>query len=237
MQNSLVSVCRNVIEAPNGNFIMIGLTYDSLNYFNYLSIVGTDPQGNMLWRKDYGNANFEYLDNILAARGAVCTDNNAFYHAVCVREGSQYVSALLKFNYSGDTLWQKIYREPSWDLYVQGISKSVDGGFLMTGFFQNSVSSQCLLIKTDINGNELWRKKISKAVPNVMDGNSIVQDSSSKKIIIVGYQYIGNASSWSTYSNVLILDSLGNTILQTTFNNAGGGGGFLSLCSLETRIF
>lgn len=73
----------------------------------------------------------------------------------------------------------------------------------------------CIVIKTDGSGNELWRQRIMKSNPNVQAGNSIVQDSLTKKIIVVGYQYIGS----QTQSNVLILDSLGNKIHQTTFNN------------------
>jgi hypothetical protein len=84
LQNSLSSICRNVIETPNGNFIMIGLTYDP-GGFNYLTLVGTDPQGNTLWRKDYGSIKFEYLDNILAPNGAIVRDQNCFYHTLGVR--------------------------------------------------------------------------------------------------------------------------------------------------------
>src|SRR5205085_579713 len=82
---------------------------------------------------------------------------------------------------------------------------------LITGFFQNWIvhTQQGLILKTDANGNELWRKKINKISPNVQDGKSIVQDSASKKIAIVGYQYINGTNN---YDNLLILDSLGTKI-------------------------
>jgi hypothetical protein len=237
LQNSSVSVCRNVIEAPNGNLIMVGLTYDTLNNnsSNRLTLIGTDAIGNMLWRKDYGSQNFEYLDNVVAPKAAIVFDNNFFYHTLGVRDSNnKQVGVLIKFKYNGDTLFQKIYRDPTEDVVPQGITKSVDNGFLLTGFFQNSNTSTCLLIKTDINGNELWRKKINKVAPNVQDGKSIIQDSATKKIIIVGYQYIGPNSD--AYSNILILDSLGNKLMQTTFNNAGGGG-FVYVTQLKDKNF
>ncbi|MBL7932550.1 MAG: hypothetical protein JNL60_11645 [Bacteroidia bacterium] len=227
LQNSLSSVCRNVIEAPNGNFIMIGLTYDTINNpgTNRLTIVGTDASGNMLWRKDYGRYSFEYLDNMLAPEGAVIYDQNYFYHTLGVRDSNnKYIGVIIKFDYNGDTLWQRIFRDPAQDLMPQGICKSVDGGFIITGAFQNWTNNTrpCLLLKTDLNGNELWRKAINKAPPNVHDGHSPVQDSATKRIIVVGYQYIG--PNYDTHNSILILDSLGNKIMQTTSNNAGGGG-------------
>ena len=89
-----------------------------------------------------------------------------------------------------------------WFAYV------LTGLFLVTGFFQNwsaNPYSKCLLIKTDANGYELWRKKIAKAIPDAQDGKTILQDSASKKIIIAGYQYIGNSNNWDGYPNLLIL--------------------------------
>lgn len=112
LAGSLTSVCRDVVEAPNGNLIMVGLSSDTLNgqSFNGLTIVGTDPQGTLLWQEKFGGPKFQYLDNILQIKGAVLKDANCFYHAlVAIDSVGQYVSTLLKFNYSGDILWQKRY--------------------------------------------------------------------------------------------------------------------------------
>ena len=200
--------------------------------------MGSDALGNLIWQKKYGSPKFQYLDNILAPRGAIYKDANAFYHALTVRDSNNYqIGVLIKFNFNGDTLWQKVYREISpKDVILQGLTKSIDNGFLLTGASQELGGQVCLLIKTDINGNELWRKRINKITPNVQDGHAIVQDTASKKIIIAGYQYIGNSSSWDTYSNILIIDSLGTKTVQTTFNNSGGGG-FDEVIQLRDKNF
>lgn len=126
----------------------------------------------------------------------------------------------MKFNLNGDTLWQKIYRDTSQDLIPQIVAPSIDGGYLITGSFQDWVNHTrpCLLIKTDVNGNELWRRVINKTGKNAHDGRGIIQDSASKKILIVGYQYIGSSSNWDAYDNILILDSLGNNPMQYHYN-------------------
>jgi hypothetical protein len=238
LPNSLSSASGNVIETPSGNFIVLGVTYDPAG-FNYLTVVGVDSQGNLLWQKNYGNSKFEYLDVI--SGNTTIKEANCFYQTLCVKDSSnKYCSVLLKFAYNGDTLWQKKYYSTTnnVNLYFQGITKSVDGAFLITGISENfSISERrCLVMKTDLNGNEFWRKFITKNTPSVNIGSSIVQDTASKRIVIVGYQYIGTSTSWDTYSNVLILDSLGNKLTQTTFNNAGGGG-FGNVIQLKDKNF
>jgi hypothetical protein len=133
---------------------------------------------------------------------------------------------LIKFDLNGDTLWQKIFRDSNslQNVIPQMLTASVDEGFLVTGVVQNSsFGNKCLLIKTDRNGNELWRKEISKVPPNVQDGRAILQDSASKKIVIAGYQSIGNATSGLGCANILILDSLGVKLHQINPTSAGGG--------------
>ncbi len=62
-------------------------------------------------------------------------------------------------------------------------------------------------------------KKIGKTAPDVADGKSIVQDSASKKILMVGYQYINN---YQTFDHVLVVDSLGNNPQQGNYMYPGG---------------
>lgn len=160
----------------------------------------------------------EYLSPIGLAR-SYYKKGNFIYYAGCVRDSNNaQIGVLIKFNLVGDTLWQKFYRDPQQDVIPHMVTASVDGGFLVTGFFQDwiNIVSPGLIIKTDANGNELWRKEINKVVPNVCVGRAIVQDSATKKIIIVGYQYLGSASAFDTYDNVVVLDSLGVKLSQHT---------------------
>ena len=220
------SYSKFIFETSPGNYIAGGLISDTLNNAGVNSIVisGLNSTGQVLWTKKYRNEKLQYVYNSFITR-TFLKQGNFLYHACGVLDSNgKYNGALLKFNLNGDTVWQKIYRDPDAleDVIPQMITTSVDGGFLMTGFFQNWSNNpyrKCLLIKTDANGNELWRRKIGKSTPNVQDGKAIVQDSASKKIVIVGYQYIGGTNS---FENLLILDSLGNKISQNSYNNTGG---------------
>ncbi|MBL7921804.1 MAG: T9SS type A sorting domain-containing protein [Bacteroidia bacterium] len=220
LPNSVVSVCTDVIEAPNGNIIMTGLTFDGPTGSNRLTIVGTDANGTELWQKSYGSDKFEYLDNFLSNRSLI-KGNSSFYFYSCVRDSNnKYPSVLIKFNFNGDTLWQKKFYDTNDYLYIQGVAKSVDDGFLITGFCAHPVNpiETTLIIKTDSNGNELWRKKINKPIPNGQNGSNIIQDSLTKKIVIAGYQYDGTASAYTGHANIIVTDSLGTVLQRKTFS-------------------
>jgi hypothetical protein len=239
---NITSTCRDVIEIPNGNFIMIGLVYDTLNGvgFNRLSLLGTDAQGNLLWRKNYGNKKFQYLDNLFFAKVLFKDGNKLLYTSVVSDSNGISLSVLIKFNYAGDTLWQKRYYSnlSNINLYFQSATKTVDGGLLMAGIYEDfnvGVNQRTiLLLKTDINGNELWRKQLisPNTSSSVWSANRAIQDSASKKIIVVGHQTIGN----TTQSLIMATDSLGNKLWQTTFNNPQGSG-FMDVIQTKDKNF
>ncbi|MEI6020671.1 MAG: T9SS type A sorting domain-containing protein [Bacteroidota bacterium] len=186
-----------------------------------LCVMELNAIGQIQWIKKYGSSKFTYLNNLYASKWFYKKGNDFFYTG-CVYDSlvNKYIGILLKFNANGDTLWQKKYRTTDTleDVIPQSVTASTDGGFLITGFFQHSGnhSSKLMLIKTDANGNELWRKRIQKNNPNVQDGKAILQDSATKKIVMVGYQYIN--SNLDNYTNFTICDSLGNLIMNWAIN-------------------
>lgn len=225
LSGSYVSVCTDVLEAPNGNIIMTGLTFDSPTGSNRLTIIGADAQGNHLWQKNYGNSKFEYLDYFSNFSRNVIKDLDCFYfYSAVLDSNNKYFSVFIKFNFNGDTLWQKKYYDTFDYLYIYDVIRSVDNGFLMTGTLDGTGGVGCLLIKTDSIGNELWRKKLIKtAPPNVQAGESIVQDSITKKIIIAGYQFNGTASAYNIFANIIVTDSLGIELQRKSYSGVCGG--------------
>ncbi len=234
VSGSSASLARNVVECPNGDFIAIGITVDKVNNVNIqrLTLVATDPQGNMLWKKSYGTSKFAYYDNYVG--GSIAKDNSGFYHAVCVDSGGRAMGALLKFDYNGDTLWQKVYRNSALTSIIpHAFCRSEDGGFLITGGGGYvGGASGIVIIKTDGSGTEIWLKHHTKADPSDQLGLSIVQDSVTKKIIVAGTQLNLNASS----SIILILDNSGNKITQKSYNGTDGGP-FNGLIQLRDKNF
>jgi hypothetical protein len=168
-------------------------------------------------------------DMKLEALNCTLTDTNGFYQALSVRDSvNRDIGVLIRFNYQGDTLWQTKFIGDSLErVYLNALSMSKDGGFLMTGVVVNfgpAQTTRLLLLKANALGHELWRKKISKPVPDVQQGFGILEDTASKRIITTGYQFIGGATYSDTYGNVIIFDSLGNKLFQNSYNNASGSG-------------
>jgi hypothetical protein len=215
---------RAFFEINPGSYLGAGFAIDTSSgqSINQIVIVGLGSQGQLQWTKKHKGHKMEYLNNGFIQRCFYKKDNFLYYAGCATDTAGAQIGVFIKFNLNGDTIWQKICRDSvSIDLIPQMVTSSVDGGFLMTGFFQDLVNhtQQGLILKTDANGNELWRRKINKLAPNVQDGKAILQDSASKKIVIVGYQYLNSAAN---YDNILILDSLGNKLTQKHFTNFGG---------------
>lgn len=226
ISNGSKNSTKALFEVSPGNYIGAGFVTDSSGNqpVNCITIVGLGSQGQLLWAKKYKGHNKSYLTNQFIQRCFYKKDNHLYYAGCATDTAGSQIGVLLKFDMNGDTLWQRTYKDStSIDLIPQMVTASVDNGFLITGFFQNWVTNtqQGLILKTDANGNELWRRKIDKAAPNVQDGKAIVQDSASKKIVIVGYQYL---NSNGLHDNLLILDSLGNKVYHGKLCTTGIGG-------------
>lgn len=212
------NTAEKAFEAPNGNLIEIGLAYNPYDgaTFKALTVVGTDAQGNQAWIKTYSSPQYFYLKSHYYHYTAVAKDQNAFYVSVALKDASPTntigYGALMKFDYNGDTLWQKTFHgTQNSNLFFTSIVKTYDGGLLMTAINEYNV----ITLKTDINGNELWRKVlVPSANPGYMPlyGCKVVQDSLTKKLIVLN----------SDNSKVIVGDSLGNLFSQFTFTTAYG---------------
>lgn len=203
-----------IFETSPGNYLTGGLVVDTLNgkQINKIAITGLDQDGQVLWIKKYGDKNLEYLYNPYIRRSFYRL-GNFFYHACGVRDAAGNAKgAFIKFNLTGDTLWQKVYSDPD-GMVPQMVTGSVDGGFLITGYCVTGIPT--LLIKTDRNGNELWRRKLTGAD---QDGRAILQDTASKKIVIAGIQ----SGGLNPVDNLMVLDSLGTKIHHLAYNLIGG---------------
>lgn len=235
--NSSNNSTRAIYEVGNGSYIGTGYAIDTITGQSVGTLVLSklDNQGQIVWQKKHKGGNVNYLNNIFVQHGYFQKDTNIYYTACAVDSIGAQIGVLMKFSSNGDVVWRKLFRDSaSIDLIPQCIAIGCDGGILITGNYQNWNNSiqQGLLIKTDANGNELWRKKLNKSLPNVQDGKGIVQDSATKKIAIVGFQYF---NSIDVHDNILVLDSLGNILYQGTHCISGIGGSGWSLIQTKDK--
>jgi hypothetical protein len=224
----ITSLSKTIFEKPNGDYIAGGIIIDTINGFttNRLCIMGLTANGQTQWVKKYGSKKLIYINNPFINRSFFYHGNYLYYATEIIDSNSVYKGALLKFDLNGDTIWQRLYEDSIHSLLPQMVTSSIDGGFLITGMCLHQTvlsNNPALLIKTNALGQELWRKKINKNFPNDHDGKAIIQDSASKKIVMVGYQSKGSSTNWGPHDNILILDSLGNNLAQHNFAGQIGG--------------
>jgi hypothetical protein len=214
-----------IYEKSDGSFLAGGIIYDTVQGYSSfrLVIMGLDAHGQPQWTKKYGDHKFQFFGKFPAPW--FYFDGNFMYHAGSVKDSlNKIYGVLMKFDLNGDTVWQKTYKDTLYNVAPEMVTKSDDGGLFLTGTWLNPTGDDpALLIKTDSNGNELWRKEIHKNGKNYQECKALLQDSASKKIVIVGMQTIGDSLNWWFYSNILILDSLGNKLAQHNFGGPDGG--------------
>jgi hypothetical protein len=213
--NVVSHVTYDLFEISPGSYFGAGISIDYSNnkQRNRLTVVGLNSQGYLKWMKTYGSANLTYPNPAFLSRAFYKKADHLIYAGFVLDSINQYIGTLIKFDTLGNIIWQKFYREPNYELVPHAVTPSLDGGFLITGYLSSASGEPTLLIKTDANGNELWRKKLNKAPPNYSNGKAIVQDSSTKKIIIGGYQWVNQ----DIYDQLLVTDSLGNFISRDSY--------------------
>jgi hypothetical protein len=223
---SPANVTFNTFQTPGGQYIVSGLTGQVVGstFNNQLTLIGFNETGPITWRKNYGSKKFEYLNGFQS--GASCYVNTShLYQVVPVRDSLNVeYSAFIKFDFNGDTLWQRTFKSTSGSIYLYSLTQTKDNGFILLGELQELNGRPLIIIKTNASGTELWRKELHKSIPDIQYSGHVIEDTLSKKLIAVGSQEIGNAQSFTTYGNITILDSLANILKRTTFNNAGAGG-------------
>ncbi len=228
LKNANVAYSNDVIETTPNNYVIIGQTYDTIGAQLHwrLTLTGIDQNYNQIWKKSYGSNNFNYTHYLFGPIPII--KKGGFLLSTLFVQDSNYKQpgVFIKFNFNGDTIWQKKYYVNNDEFFITSVCPSVDNGFLITGAVQTSTPSynghpySCeYLLKTDENGNKLWDKRFYRAnLDETQIGYKIIQDSLTKKIIMVGAQDVGSTQ----YSNVMILDSLGNLITQRGSNGSFG---------------
>ena len=220
----------DVIETTSNNYIIYGSTYDTIagKVTPVMTLIGLDQNYNIAWRKTYGDSLFTYI-RYITTKGFFVKKNNYLYGALMAYDSAhKQPGVFMKFDYNGDTLWQKKYYVNNDEFFFTSVAPSIDNGFLITGAVQTTTPgynghpiSAAYLLKTDADGNKLWDKRFYKSnLDETQVGQKIMQDSVTKKIIIVGAQDVGTTQ----YSNIMVLDSLGNLLVQKGSNALYGGG-------------
>jgi hypothetical protein len=121
-------------------------------------ILKTDSSGNMQWEKELP---YILLTNVrVLPDGSYMVLGTKDVHTPTSSNESDYL--LMKFDANGTKLWEKLYDVGNYE-YAGNLCLTAEGGFMFTGLstigsYYQSVS---VIIKTDVNGNQLSMKTIN----------------------------------------------------------------------------
>ncbi|MBL7938399.1 MAG: hypothetical protein JNL43_03475, partial [Flavobacteriales bacterium] len=132
-----------------------------LTCFGHASVLLTelDQDGSLLWQKRSWRPNHSAF-----AGWANCCDTipgGGFIvgGASEATDGSDEIY-LMRFDANGDTLWTKVFGDPTLNRYWIGrqVKRTLEGGFVVIGITDQQGSRDGFALKTDALGTEEWRR-------------------------------------------------------------------------------
>ncbi len=207
-------------------------------------VVKVDFDGNENWSKTYGGSEDDFSYGIWQTtdNGFIVTGLSESY----APEGRYHMWAI-KIDQNGNEIWNNTYGGDDYFSECKGARQTSDGGFILTG--QTWLLDEwCFwyLVKTDVDGNELWNKSfegthngITVSIEETADGGFIISGSKGPLIMsligcnawLIKIDSNGNVEFEKEYGYKLISDTFWSAI-QTDDSGYIGTGSRLGLGSL-----
>jgi hypothetical protein len=218
------SVGEAVLELSDG-YMIVGTRYVNAQDYEDVYVIRTDTAGNITWENYYHSFSRGVGD--LGRSIAVTPDNNYVITGATGYLG--WKAFLLKIDGQGNELWSKVYGSSLDNAEAAYSVAAAPDGFVLVGTHR-AVSGQppvvgaadMLVIKTDVNGNELWRRTYGGADQDEAFSVAIDQNND---YVVFGYTQsyggtVDQAALWQYQDLYLIkVDSSGNTIWQKVKGN------------------
>jgi hypothetical protein len=128
---------------------------------------------------------------------------------------------LVKTDEYGNTLWTKTYGDTGavWE-GAYSMDMTPDGGYIISAFSLDSISTQLWLIKTDSNGDSVWTKKYP------MGAGNCIRQTNDGGFVITGYGAKGKSNIY-----LLKIDLQGDTLWLKTYGDSGSRGYYVQQTS------
>ncbi|TKJ43825.1 hypothetical protein CEE36_01530 [candidate division TA06 bacterium B3_TA06] len=202
-------------QIADGGYIFTGYsTYpDSLHVV--LSLVKTDPNGDTLWTRLYGEEAGAFGTSVQQTPdgGYIIAGFKAIPEPP--DHWVKYDFWLLKTDENGDTLWTRIYDWEESD-QAQSLDQTMDGGYIIVGWKGNASPTGLAymwLAKTDEAGDTLWtrtfgeRNGSGQCVHQTLDGGYIITGVLDGNLCLIKTDSLGDTTEVPTVSESLPLET------------------------------
>jgi hypothetical protein len=186
---------RSIVEASNGDYIVVGEMYFSNTDLGSNGdvdaiILRYSSSGDLIWNKNYGGSGGDYFNKVIASK-------NGYFYALGYTSSTDLEFAskgngdalIVKYDAKGNKIWAKGFGGSEKD-YFDGGTTTSDGGFVACGTTYSSDAGvsqngdgDALIVKYDINGNQVWSKTFGGSE---FDHFESVAEVSEQNLIAVG---------------------------------------------------
>ncbi len=192
---------NSVQETSDGGYIVAGYTY-SYGNLSQIYLVKTDADGNKIWEKDIGGADYEFGNSVqetpdggyIVAGSKTITTNDSWNPQVY----------LVKTDAKGNKIWEKDFGGAGSE-DGSSVQETSDGGYIVAGgryiTINDSWNPQVYLVKTDAKGNKIWEKDIGGAD---YEYSYSVQETSDGGYIVAGETGHGNMLSYPALASASV---------------------------------
>jgi hypothetical protein len=208
----------SVQQTSDGGFIITGYTSSFGAGESDVYLIKTDANGNQQWYKNFGGISGDdgYSIQVTSDCGYIIVGETYSFGA---GESDVY---LIKTDGNGNQQWYKTFGGSAED-YGYSVQQTSDGGYIIAGTtesFGAGFFSDVYLIKTDMDGNQLWYKTFGEIG---WDEGYSVQLASDGGYIIVGYTESFGVGDPDVY--LIKTDANGNQQWYKTFGGSDSDDG------------
>jgi hypothetical protein len=199
---------RSVKQTLDGGYILAGYS-GVFEAGEYVWLIRTDTNGIELWNKTFSRG----ADNVASSLQQT-SDGGYILSGYTRPDGGDYNAWLIKTDSHGNEQWNTTFGEKNHS-WAYSVLQTVDSRYILTGFTRlNGGDYNALLIKTDINGNELWNRTFGG--PN-NDRISYVQQTLDGGYILAGHTISYGSSKRDAW--LIKTDINGNEQWNRTYQN------------------
>lgn len=176
-------VSKSIVQSQSGYLLCFNYNFNNLNV-----LMEIDEQGNKLWAKTYTDNNFAVIDKIFRI--------NAGGFFAYGRAGTGYDRILMKFDNSGNIVWQTSFLYTVFtqtEISISSIIQTNDAGFVLVGdvrdnsAFPSGPTRDVILIKVNSSGTHQWTKQIGMAGSS--DNGYSVYEKSNGELVVGGFSF------------------------------------------------
>ncbi len=220
-----------VIELKNGHILSCGNVLNALINYNASYLVKTNSLGNVIWKKQYdvsiGGSYDSFIDLV------ELPDSNYLVTGITTNTLTNDDDGFLaKIDTGGNIVWLQKYIHPD-DDEITAMRLTPDGKIIILGYtFSSGTYSDVLLIKTDLNGNLIWRKRFGNTFDEMYRSIEIIKNNTE---YLLGGDY-GYYNTGNPYYDMSLMrtDTAGNIIWQQQYGISPNESGKCAIPTLDS---